>query len=288
MTSRQVRVSGKSEKKVTPSHTSSQNPPNNNGDSEEVIHINEFKLEDIPLSCTFIMVGPPGSGKSSFMKDILYYRKHVYPVARCFAGTQNMYEDLKEICGPLYVTYGYNEQYLTSTCRRLVKCNEDKKKGLCQNPYMITIVDDCTDDPQTLKSNLFRAIYKKGSQHWPQCFLLGLHVPSDSAMDIRTSTSYVAIGRQPEPALRKRLYDCFGGTCGTFARFNALMDELTSDHTFLIIKKRSDSNNIEDCVFYYTTHKELPKYKFGCKEYRQHNDERYDSNYDESGHETII
>ena len=56
------------------------------------------------------------------------------------------------------------------------------------------------------------------------------------------------------------------------------MDQLTGDHTCLIFKKRSQSNKMEDCVYYYQT-KVLGPWKFGCKEYRQWGATRYNPNY---------
>jgi hypothetical protein len=58
------------------------------------------------------------------------------------------------------------------------------------------------------------------------------------------------------------------------------MDQITGDHTFLIFKKRSQSNELEDCVSWFQT-KLMPNWKFGSKEYRKWGDDRYDKNYKE-------
>lgn len=95
---------------------------------------------------------------------------------------------------------------------------------------------------------------------------------------MRKSVSYVAIFREPEEVERKKLYDNFGGLAGSYDRFCDLMDELTGDFTCIIFKKRSQSNKLEDCVFYYKT-QILKPWTFGCKEYKEWGKERYNSGY---------
>jgi hypothetical protein len=95
---------------------------------------------------------------------------------------------------------------------------------------------------------------------------------------VRKSVSYVALAREPEPIERKKLYDNFGGMAGSYERFCDLMDQLTGDFTFLIFKKRSQSNNLEDCVSWFKV-KPLKEWRFGCKEYRAHAEARYDPKY---------
>jgi hypothetical protein len=46
----------------------------------------------------------------------------------------------------------------------------------------------------------------------------------------------------------------------------------------MVIKMRSMSNRIEDNVFWYKT-RQLGNWKFGCKEYREWSEQRYDSSY---------
>ena len=67
-----------------------------NMSNREVI-IDEFQLEDIPLSCTWIIIGAPGSGKTSLIENLAYYHKHKYPVARVFMGTEDGYQKFSDI-----------------------------------------------------------------------------------------------------------------------------------------------------------------------------------------------
>jgi hypothetical protein len=101
---------------------------------------------------------------------------------------------------------------------------------------------------------------------------------------VRKAVSYVFLGREPNPGERKKLYENFGGICGSYEMFCNLMDAITGDFTFLVIKMRSGSNELVDNIFWVKTIKPdtYGEFKFGCTEYRQWNDKRYNVNYIET------
>lgn len=243
---------------------------------KEII-IDEFELETIPLSCTWIVVGPPGAGKTSFIENIAYYNKHRYPVARIFMGTEDGYKKFCKIFNPLYVSNSYDEGQERQHILRQKTCNMENGKNYEGN-YAINILDDVSDDPKIYKTKVMRGLFKLGSQHWSQLLLIGSQYAIDMPPDIRKATSYVAIFREPEELERKKLYQNFGGLAGTYNDFCDLMDQITGDYTCMVFKKRSQSNRREDCIFYYKT-VQLGPWKFGCNEMRQWSKDRYDPNF---------
>lgn len=243
----------------------------------KTFHINEFRIEDLPLSCTIVLVAPPGYGKTSMIETLTYYRKHLYPVARAFIGTDSSYMDFSRIFGPLYTSNYYKEEEHKSSINRQRTCIMENGKSYTGN-HCITIIDDLSDDPKIYKAKPMRGTFKNGSQHWAQMFLLGMQYAIDMPPDVRKSVSYVFIGRETEALEREKIYNNFGGTIPR-EYFNDLMDAICNDHTFIVIKKRSQSNDWLDNVFYLQT-KQLPKdWKFGCQEYRKWNDARYNPAY---------
>lgn len=260
--------------------------------AEEVLRdAYEFDIQDLPLSNTWIIVGPPGSGKTSFIENLAYYNKHKYPVGRVFMGTPKAYKKMCDIFHPLYVSSSYDEEQLKDHITRQRTCIHENNMDLELNDdkigyvgnYALTIMDDVTDDPKIFKSKVMKGIYKLGSQHWAQMFLLGTQYALDMPADIRKSVSYVAIFKEPEMNEREKIYKNFGGLCGTFKDFCYYMDQLTGDFTCLVIKKRGQSNAAEDSVFFYKVQnpEELGKWKFGSEEYRRYAEERYNKKYQE-------
>jgi hypothetical protein len=241
--------------------------------------INEFRLEDVPLSSTWVVIGCPGAGKSALMENFAYYRKHVYPVAKIFVGNEDGYKKSCKIYPPLYVLNYWDEAEENRHIQRQKSCVMENGKEYVGS-YAINIIDDMGDDPTVYRSNMMKGLFKIGSQHWAQLCMIGTQYSIDFGTDVRSAVSYVAIGRAPDEEERKKIYKNFGGICGSFNRFCDLMDALTGDHTFVIIKKRSQSNELEECVFYYQT-KVLKEWKFGCEEYRKWSSDRYDTSYQE-------
>jgi hypothetical protein len=214
---------------------------------------------------------------TTLMENICYYRKHCYPVARIFIGTEGGYKRFCKIFHPLYVSNYYDEDQEKYHIVRQKTCsieNGDKYVG----NYAINIMDDVSDDPGIYKTKVMKGLFKLGSQHWNQLYMVGSQYAIDMPPDIRKATSYVAIFREPEEKERKKLYENFGAISGSYDKFCDLMDQITGDYTCLIFKKRSQSNEIEDCIFYYRT-VVLPDWHFGCKEYIQWGKDRYDTNY---------
>jgi hypothetical protein len=245
----------------------------------QTVSIPEFRPEDMPMSCTWIIIGPPASGKTTLMENFAYYRKHLYPSAKLFIGTEDGYRHFSKIFHPLFVSNNWDEKDEERHVLRQRTCEMENGRGYPGN-YAVNIIDDVSDDPKIYKTKLMRGLFKLGSQHWAQLLMVGSQYAIDMPPDVRKSVSYVALGREPEPNERKKLYENFGGLAGSYDRFCDLMDQLTGDHTFLIFKKRSQSNELEECVSYFQT-KLLKDWKFGSKEYRKWGEDRYDKNYKE-------
>lgn len=241
------------------------------------IEIQELRIEDLPLSLTMLWIGPPGSGKTAGLETVTYYLKHRYPVARVFIGTEDGYRKFCSIFHPLYVSNYYDEEEEKRHILRQRTCELENGKGYPGN-FAINIIDDAADDPKIFNTKTMRGLFKLGSQHWNQLCHVGIQYAIDMKPDIRKSVSYVCIFREPEENERKKLYNNFGGLAGSYDNFCDLMDQITGDYTCLVFKKRSQSNKMEENVFWMRT-KKLKPWKFGCKEYRKWAAQRYDTNY---------
>jgi hypothetical protein len=247
--------------------------------SKSRVAVAEFMIEDIPLSCTWIVCGSPSSGKTTFMEDMAYYHKHRYPVARLFIGTDGGYKRMCKIFHPLYVSNYYSEEEEKQHVFRQRTCELENGKDY-QGNYAINIIDDASDDPKVYKTKIMRGLFKLGSQHWNQLLLIGCQYAIDMPPDIRKSVSYVAIFAEPEEPERKKLYNNFGGLAGSFENFCDLMDGLTGDYTCIVFKKRTQSTRMEDNISYFRT-RVLKDWSFGCKEYKEWAKQRYNPDYKE-------
>ena len=242
---------------------------------EKDIVIREFPIHEIPRSCTWVVIGPPGSGKSNFVEYLIYANKHRYPVGRAWCGTEDTQGKYSKFFPNLFVTNEYNDREHEYTIIRQKTTTAEK----CKNPAAVYVIDDCGDDSKVFKSKLMKGQFKNGSQWWDCLFVLANQYAIDMPPDIRKSISYVALFREPTPKERTKLYENFSVGC-TRQEFDQLMDQITGDYTCLIFKMRTQSNKLEDCVYYFKAPDMKNKqWKFGCKEYRQWAEKRYNKKY---------
>ena len=171
----------------------------------EEIKLQEFDFNNIPMSCSWLIIGAPGSGKTTLIENMCYDLKHRYPVARAFMGTPNAYMRFCNIFHPLFVSSEYNETEEYKHIARQKKCVLENNSSPGQ--YAINIIDDASDDTRIYKSKIFRGLFKLGSQHYNQLLMVGTQYCLDLSPDIRKSVSYVAIFSEHErEELKKIIY----------------------------------------------------------------------------------
>lgn len=244
---------------------------------ERTVNIREFDISKMAESGTVIAIGPPGSGKSNMLEHICYTKKHIYPVIKVWSGTEDSKDSktgYSKFVKRLFISNDYDQKEHESSVRRQKKCKSEGVNAKC-----IFLMDDCNTDRKVFTSTLMRAQFKNGSRWWDNLFIIGSHYIFDMPPDIRKCVSYVFIFKESSIEERKKLYTNFAVGCN-FNEFCQLMDQLTGNHTALVFDRRVQSNNMEDCVFYYKAKDYTNKrWEFGCDEFKQWHKERYNSKY---------
>ena len=118
--------------------------------AERIIEIKEFPIHQIQNSCTWIVVGPPGTGKTTFMMDLCYIHKHKYPVVRIWCGTEDTQGAYAKRVKSLYVSNEYREDEHERCIIRQKICKADG----CKNVSAIYLMDDCNTDRKVFRSKL--------------------------------------------------------------------------------------------------------------------------------------
>lgn len=246
-------------------------------EKERLVELKEFAPHTIPKSCTWIVIGPPKSGKTTFIEHLCYVNKHRYPVARVWSGTEDTQGSYSKYIKPLYISNEYIESEHEKAVIRQKTC---KAEGMTEGLPIIEIMDDCNTERNIFKSKLMRGQFKNGSQWWNNLFIVGSHYAFDMPPDIRKCVSYVAIFKETSVEERKKLFTNFAIGCN-FQEFCELMDQVTGDHTCLIFDKFSTSNRLEDSVFYCKADLHSD-WQLGCDDFKRWHNERYNRNYVES------
>jgi len=216
------------------------------------------------------------TGKTTLITSLLYEKSNIFPTALIMSGTEDSNGHYKRLIPSTFV---YNHMH-ENKIEDFVARQKIAKKHLT-NPWSVLLLDDCTDDPKVLNKPIFQGLYKNG-RHWKMWFVLSLQYCMDIKPVIRTNIDGTFILRESNLRNRKTLWENYAGIIPDFALFCQIMDTITDDYTALYIHNATQSNRIEDCVFWYKA-KPVPKdFRFGSRDFWRFHKQRYDDNYTES------
>ena len=213
------------------------------------------------------------TGKTTLISSLLYEKSHIFPVGVVMSGTEDSNGHYRKMFPSTFVYNKLEEPKIED----FVKRQKIAKKHL-KNPWAVLLLDDCTDDPKIFNKPLFQGLYKNG-RHWKCWYILSLQYCMDIKPVIRTNIDGTFILRETNLKNRKALWENYAGVIPDFSMFCDIMDQLTDDYTALYIHNTTQSNNIEDCVFYYKARPIPRDFKFGSTEFWDFHNARYNPEY---------
>ena len=213
------------------------------------------------------------TGKSTLIASLLYAKKHIFPVAVAFSGSEDSNGFYRKILPSTFVFNEYNEDQIKSFIRR-----QKIAKQHLPNPWAVILLDDCTDDSRVFNTPLQQGMYKRG-RHWSMLYIVSLQYAMDVKPVIRTNVDGVFILREPILKNRRSLWENYASVVPDFNIFCQLLDQLTDDLCCLYISNQSKTNDWKECVFWYKASPIPEDWKFGCPEYRQFHEDRFNQDY---------
>ena len=249
-----------------------------------ILRIKELDIEMIPPSTAkmynegqggakIVIIGKPGTGKTTLISSLLYAKKHIFPIGLVMSGTEDSNGYYKKIFPSTFVYNKLNEEKI----QHFIKRQKISKQHL-HNPWAVLLLDDCTDDPKIFNKPLFHSLYKNG-RHWKMWYILSLQYCMDIKPVIRTNIDGTFILREPNLKNRRNLWENYASIIPDFSMFCDIMDQITDDYTALYVHNTNQSNNLEDCVFWYKGTIPPSNWRFGSKDFWKFHNKRYDKSY---------
>ncbi len=223
-----------------------------------------------------VVIGKPGTGKTTLISSLLYEKSHIFPMGVVFSGTEDSNHHYSQMFPPTFVYNKLDEPRMEDFIKR-----QKVSKEYLPNPWGVMLLDDCTDDPKILRKPIFQGIFKNG-RHWKMLFILSLQYSLDILPSIRTNIDGTFILREPVLKNRRKLWENYASIIPTFDLFQEIMDQITEDYTALYIHNATQSNNWQDCVFWYRARPVPKTFKFGCKAFWKHSLHRINPGYSEN------
>ena len=131
----------------------------NNGEIVS-LNINELNLEQIfPNSLNFenkdqggskiVVIGKPGTGKTTLITDLLYHKKHIFPIGLVVSGTEDSNGHYSQIFPSNFVYNKLDNNLIQNFIDR-----QKLSKKYITNTWSILLLDDCTDNPKLINDPL--------------------------------------------------------------------------------------------------------------------------------------
>ena len=259
------------------------------------ISLRKFEMKKIQQDAVVVFIGRRRTGKSTLVRDLLFNHQDM-PLGTVISGTEESNSFYGKMIPPLFIHGEYNALILSNYVKRqkiiMSKIQHEIASGVKQSRYdprSFLILDDCMYDDSWTHDKNIRYIFMNG--RWLKVFfLITMQYPLGIQPALRTNVDYVFILREPYLSNRKRIFDNYGSAFPSFEFFCQIMDQCTTNYECLVIDNTSQSNKMEDCIYWYKAEMHQD-FRIGAPEFWQHSanfyrdkDEEEANKYDPSNH----
>ena len=241
------------------------------GSQVKDLNLRKFNMNQIKDDAVCVFIGRRRTGKSVAVQDLLYYKRDI-PYGVCISGTEHASPFFQKFIPQTYIYNEFDENNVGELLQRQVEMKRRKIRdpGFRVDERLCLIMDDCLYDNEWARTKVMRNLFMNG-RHFKILFILTMQYSMGIPPNLRGNIDYTFIMREPQYANRKRLFEQYATAFPDFPIFCQVLDQL-GKYEMLVIDNNSDSNRLEDQVFWYKAdiHE---TFKFGSESYwRFHND----------------
>lgn len=233
------------------------------------LRLTKFDMSRIRDDSVVVFIGKRNTGKSFLIRDLLWNKRSI-PIGTVISGTEGANSFYSQIVPSILIHEEFNPQIVSNVLKRqqiLTKhmMKEKEARGSSQvDRRNFFIMDDCMFDNKWVTDKFIRSLFMNG-RHYGILYILALQYVMGIPPVLRGNVDYVFILRENLVSSRRRIYEQFAGIFPTFEFFCQIMDQCTENYECLVIHNGSQSNRLEECVFWYKAEPH-PDFKIGPKE----------------------
>lgn len=226
------------------------------------VQLRKFDMNSIKDDKIIIFIGKRNTGKSILVLDYLYHHRN-FPVGTVISPTDNYNFTYRPHVPSIFIHDEYTPELLEQILTR--------QKNICKqqkvdpdyadvDPKTFVILDDClADSNEWVKDKNMRWIFMNG-RHAKITFLLTMQYCMGITPNLRTNVDYIFICKEPKLGNQRRLYEHYAGMFPSFEMFRVVLNKCTKDHGCLVIDNSSNSDRLEDQVFWYRSDLDKPEW----------------------------
>lgn len=210
------------------------------------LNLKPFDMSKLKIHSVCVAIGKRHSGKSILIRDILYNKKNELPVGLVMSHTDHLGHFYDKFIPKILIHKNYNSEQITKLFQR----QEKALKENWTNPNAFLLLDDVLSDTAWKKDPNMNEIYFNG-RHYKLLSILGMQTPMGIPSSLRGQIDYTFIFKTNIESDKKKLFEHYAGCLKTLEIFKIVLEATTEDYHCLVIDNNANSNNLEDCVFYY-------------------------------------
>ena len=205
-----------------------------------------------------VAIGKRGTGKSILLRDLMYSQRDKIEYAIAMSPTREASEGFRRVLPPTSVYDEYDGDVVTQMLE--LQRERANTSGMNSLRNLALVLDDCMYDKTVMKSKTMRNLFMNG-RHYKCFFLAAVQWLMDLGPDLRTQVDYVFALRENILSNRERLYKYFFGIFPKYEDFSRVFDACTANYECLVIDNTVNSNNVEDCIFWYKASVDIPDFR---------------------------
>lgn len=226
--------------------------------------------KDLPNNFNMVILGHKFTGKSTFMRDMLYHL-HLKGMPRVvvYSGTEAGNDFYSKCIPHAYIHNGIDlEEFrkVYETQRTIVSSWRAASTQVANEMdlRLVIVLDDLMYKKQMTRSELFGEIFMNG-RHWLITVILSCQYIMNLDVACRANLDYLVCLREPIPKNKNKIYENFFGMFAKKDIFFQVLDACTQNYEALILNRTEPTTDVSRCIYWYKSNPNLPPFVFGSE-----------------------